>query len=411
MDHQKKSKGLFSARHSVSDTNLAKHPSGRPASRRSDSGSQPKQSSVEERPQQSRRRRFFNAIGLGKKPPISSPLPSPSSGVESPKVTSDHHIVTSASSSGHNSPSSPHVQGHAPIIQVSPPPPEPTATEIPEPPSTCTPNIPIPTNQVQSPTKTDTHEAEPSDDIKMVWVQALEIAKKKLCENNLPSLDLTNLTSQSAEENMQTVFQSLNTLQEDEQKSRWSYTWRGKEVIIVERLGKILRSVEKYSKIVDTAIQCNPHVSALVWAGIQGIMRVALNHVEAIEGFEVAIAALLEKMSMCQFYSSIYIGLPSQSTMNSSKLQSMRNSALPDLYAAVIVFSVKARTYFEAKGINKMTNVLKSFDIVFQPFIDEINTKEGVIRQCADAATMERVRSRYNSTYRIGQNLTYTYSH
>lgn len=138
---------------------------------------------------------------------------------------------------------------------------------------------------------------------------------------------------------------------------------------------------------------------------------------EGIEGFEVAIAALLEKMSICQFYSGIYRGvsMPSGSTENNLQLQEMQDSALPELYAAVIVFSVKAQSYFEVKGtyialhvevsfqytelesgIKKVGNVLKSFDIEFQPFIDEIDAKEGVIRECADAATMERVKSKYN---------------
>lgn len=40
-----------------------------------------------------------------------------------------------------------------------------------------------------------------------------------------------------------------------------------------------------------------------------------------------------------------------------------------------------------------MANTLKPFNLEFQPFIEEINTKEGVIREFADAATMERVRS------------------
>ena len=77
-----------------------------------------------------------------------------------------------------------------------------------------------------------------------------------------------------------------------------------------------------------------------------------MNHIEAIEGFEVAIAALVEKMSICDFYSSIYKGvpLPSLSAANSLQLESILDCALPELYAAVIVFSVKARTYFEAKG-------------------------------------------------------------
>ena len=126
----------------------------------------------------------------------------------------------------------------------------------------------------------------------------------------------------------------------------------------------------------------------------------------------------MEKMSICQFYSGIYNGvsLPTGSTESSLQLQRMLDSSLPELYAAVIVFSVKAYTYFEAKGtyvvslyklpcakpksgMKKITNV---FDIEFQPFIDEINAKEGVIRECADAATMDRVKSKNCSTYQFG---------
>ena len=142
-----------------------------------------------------------------------------------------------------------------------------------------------------------------------------------------------------------------------------------------------------------------------------------------MEGFEIAIATLLEKMSICEFYSGIYNGvsLPLQSTTNSSQLQSMLDSALPELYAAVIVFSVKARTYFENKGtfwlrtptltyiytnpkpgMKQIVDALKPFDIEFQPFIEEINVQEGVIRKYADAATMERVRSTYGFTHRDG---------
>ena len=77
-------------------------------------------------------------------------------------------------------------------------------------------------------------------------------------------------------------------------------------------------------------------------------------------------------------------------------------------------------------GWKKSLITFKSFDIEFLPFIQEINAKEGVIRELADAATMERVRSmltllfdslvthtttttareRYNY---VGQNLTQAY--
>ena len=48
-------------------------------------------------------------------------------------------------------------------------------------------------------------------------------------------------------------------------------------------------------------------------------------------------------------------------------------------------------------GIKKLAKPLKSFDLEFQPFIEEINAKEQVIREYADVATMERVRSTYST--------------
>ena len=75
-----------------------------------------------------------------------------------------------------------------------------------------------------------------------------------------------------------------------------------------------------------------------------------MNHVEVIEGLEAAIAVLLEKLAISEFYAGIYAALPSRPTVNSLQLQKTLNSALPELYAAVIVFAIKARTYFEAGG-------------------------------------------------------------
>ena len=186
----------------------------------------------------------------------------------------------------HSSPSSSQAQGPAfmpvsiPIIRISHSQSEPIISGNPAPPSTFAPHIPTSACQVQI---FDVHASLPqtnstpvSSHSSVVWDKTLEITKKKLIDNNLPPPDLTNLTSQSAEENIQAFVKALNTLQEDEKKKRWKYTWRGKEVIVMEHLGKILKSMERYSKVVDIAIQSNPQVSALVWAGVWAIMRVRI---------------------------------------------------------------------------------------------------------------------------------------
>lgn len=110
----------------------------------------------------------------------------------------------------------------------------------------------------------------------MVWSRTFEIATEKLSENDLPPLDLTKLASQSAEGNMKDVVESLNALLADEKRNRWRYNWCGKEIVIVERLGDILRGVGKYTSIVGAVAQCDPKVGTFVWAGIQGIMQVRI---------------------------------------------------------------------------------------------------------------------------------------
>ena len=42
--------------------------------------------------------------------------------------------------------------------------------------------------------------------------------------------------------------------------------------------------------------------------------------------------------------------------------------------------------------VTKILSLVKPFDIEFGPFIDEINAKEKVIRDCADSATMDRIK-------------------
>ena len=116
---------------------------------------------------------------------------------------------------------------------------------------------------------------------------------------------------------------------------------------------------------------------------------------------------------MCDFYAGIYFGvqLHSKSKDDNQQLRIILDSALPELYAAVIVFAVKARSYFEGGGMylcgvniilsfllnqlgwKKLLSAFKSFDMELVPFIKKIEEKEKKIRECADATTMQRIQS------------------
>ena len=127
----------------------------------------------------------------------------------------------------------------------------------------------------------ETGEPIPGPDIDLVWDKALKLAKGRLGNSNL-LLSLANPTSQSGGGNIRAVIEALDTLQEDENKKRWSFTWRGEKVIIVDHLRRFLKAVEPYSTVVGSAaqgiaVQGNLQLAAVVWAGVLAIMRVCIN--------------------------------------------------------------------------------------------------------------------------------------
>ena len=108
-----------------------------------------------------------------------------------------------------------------------------------------------------------------------LWQKAVELAQESLTKYKLPSLELSSLQSQSAAENIQSLVAELEIAHKENKDRQWRYKDRqGNEVVLVERLGEILKNVDKYAKIVDTAIQNHPDITSLVWAGARTILQV-----------------------------------------------------------------------------------------------------------------------------------------
>ena len=69
-----------------------------------------------------------------------------------------------------------------------------------------------------------------------------------------------------------------------------------------------------------------------------------------MECFEGIIATIMDKMAVSAFYAGIYMGVGLHTAMgDTGKLHAALDVALPELYAAVIVFATKARQYFDAR--------------------------------------------------------------
>lgn len=95
----------------------------------------------------------------------------------------------------------------------------------------------------------------------------------------VPSLAAVEPPAQSEDElrdNILGAIEGLKAVQVQLELKKWSYKDRnGVDVDVAKRIGKILKSAQEYAKIVDVAIQHNPAITALVWAGVRFILMVS----------------------------------------------------------------------------------------------------------------------------------------
>ena len=76
-----------------------------------------------------------------------------------------------------------------------------------------------------------------------------------------------------------------------------------------------------------------------------------MNHIEIVENLEQAVGMIFEKIAICEFYAAIYshmipVNLSSAFPV-SQEVHDILDAALPQFYAAILCFLVKARQYFD----------------------------------------------------------------
>jgi len=184
-----------------------------------------------------------------------------------------------------------------------------------------------------------------------LWQSVRSIAKDQLSKKEREQLDLLTAGSDSIE----SAISAAKDAHKAAKDRRWVYRRKQEsDIVVMERIGRILRGMENYAKIGDILIQSSPEITALVWGVARFILQVFLNRFDIIESLEAAMETIIEKMAECEFYASIYaeslqVTLSTHQATLSFKESS--DSALPEFYAAVVVFSVKAKAYFASTAV------------------------------------------------------------
>jgi len=133
-------------------------------------------------------------------------------------------------------------------------------------------NSPIPTSRLPTPTPP----AVPSPGvpvqpaqvpgvlpIERIWQRSIDLTQERLKEKKLPPLEPSSPTFKSVA-SVTSPVEDLKRSIDQGGKGPGADQWR-----------KILKTIDSYAKLVDTAIQHSPAITALVWAGVRTILQVS----------------------------------------------------------------------------------------------------------------------------------------
>ncbi|PVF93058.1 hypothetical protein CPB86DRAFT_819102 [Serendipita vermifera] len=225
------------------------------------------------------------------------------------------------------------------------------------------------------------------------WKMAYEIALEKLNGDERSQVDTDVISSCS----VYSVLDAANKARAERDENKWRYTKKNGEVVILrEKFDKIVEGFTKYAGFIGSTTQHQqPDATSLVWAAARSLIEIYLNHKESVELIEGALKTIAGSMANCEFYTSIFkdtLNKQFDHSETSDAWEKQLERALPEFYAAILVFSIKVKGYFVPSAIGRINKSMKPFSITFQPHLKEIERKEMTLRELANMATMEGVK-------------------
>ncbi|KAI5778348.1 hypothetical protein EDC01DRAFT_791105, partial [Geopyxis carbonaria] len=220
------------------------------------------------------------------------------------------------------------------------------------------------------------------------WETAYKLALQELSdeEAKIASLQVPSLNT------------ALKTIKDEIDKRAAdgrTFIENGKQVSVKDKFSTILKNLDKHAKLVDVFIQHHPDIVALVWGAMRSILQMGINYIEAMDSMSSALDEITRRLESCNFYAAKYQDLQhSYNGLQPNHLDNIKNNldtALPRFCAAVMVFLVKANSYFKDSIKDHMWKALQSFSVTLQPYLDEIECKERTVKDFAEMATMQKV--------------------
>ncbi|KXH45551.1 pfs domain-containing protein [Colletotrichum salicis] len=133
----------------------------------------------------------------------------------------------------------------------------------------------------------------------------------------------------------------------------WSFTRNGKKVIVRDVLTKVAKWVHHFKEVCDIAVQYDPGHAALPWAGVRFLLNVAVGDLDTYSSILERIADIAEFICRNALMESVL------KSVSSAAAEELRR-AMVKLYASILTYLAKARSYYSENTAGESTRFFAS---------------------------------------------------
>ncbi|KAF4630251.1 hypothetical protein G7Y89_g7884 [Cudoniella acicularis] len=232
---------------------------------------------------------------------------------------------------------------------------------------------------------------------------AWEKAVDKLSDEDKKSIDFTQTNK------LDILKDVLAAVQEGKQKcikKRWKYRKGDRDIIIRDKLEKIVTWVNKFKEAGDMITQYDPVHAALPWAGVRLLLQIAVNDSQIygamIDGVE-HVSNLIVRYTILE---ALYLPPLEIPVQLQSSPRSQLEASIIKLFAAILIYLAKARGYYDQNTAKRMASaIINLTESTIELSLKKIETALADVDACVRMMDAQHNKSTASNVDKLGEDL------
>ncbi|KAK2767853.1 hypothetical protein FQN53_006444 [Emmonsiellopsis sp. PD_33] len=137
---------------------------------------------------------------------------------------------------------------------------------------------------------------------------------------------------------------------------RWTFEYKGQSIKVRDVVNSFILWVDKFKTVVQVAVNSQPVLAGLPWAGINFLLQVSVSEQQQMGCLLLGLNRISYLIARCRVYEELYLSINHDAAVQNFE------SALVDLYTLILQFLAKALQIYARNTVVRGANAFKLAD-------------------------------------------------